>query len=267
MNQQEEADSNAKILSDDEIDALLDNVEKDGKEIPLPESAERIANFIKLLQEVSTDTDHIPTEFAHVLTLIAIHLERGLPHIVSALPESIVATATEMNDKLIADVDPFAPITSILPELESALQSGKLQEIGAGLLVKLIDSLAISGKIYDVLKEAMQPAFYQIIQKNRFLIEDIVLLDDRAIQLLLQRIELIDLVYALKGLDEQVVEKVLRNMPKEASVRLQEEMEFMGPVRLSDVQAKQTSICEQILEMEKEGVISIARAGDEEVLV
>ena len=100
-----------------------------------------------------------------------------------------------------------------------------------------------------------------------FVFEDIVLLDDRSIQKVLREVDTQDLAKALKGVDAEVQEKIYRNMSKRASSLLREDMDFMGPIRLRDVEESQQKIVKIIRKLEESGDIIVARAGEEELVV
>lgn len=260
-------DASKNVLSQNEVDLLLNAVSEAPGDEPLPDSAIKIVKFITILIELSTDVNNFPARVARALALIAVHLERGIPRILSVLPVSIIESVTNMSNSLAKTItDPLNPIVSILPELEAALEQGELPETGPALLVELIDSLAEREEIYELLEES-EPELYVLIYNNRFLFEDIVLLDDQAIQLVLERVEKNDLAMALKSVDTEVQERIFNNMPKCEVALFREDMENMGAVRLNDVEAKQAIICGQVLDMEREGVIYIARGGEEELVV
>ena len=101
-----------------------------------------------------------------------------------------------------------------------------------------------------------------------FVFDDLVLLDDRSIQRLLKEIETKDLSVALKAASDEVKDKIFRNVSERVSVMIQEEMEFMGPTRLSDVEAAQGSIVETVRRLEEEGQVIISgRGGKEDIIV
>ena len=100
-----------------------------------------------------------------------------------------------------------------------------------------------------------------------FVFEDVILLDDRAIQQVLKSVESKDLSLALKGSSEDVSEKVFKNMSKRAADMLREDMEFAGPVRVKDVQEAQQRIVNVIRKLEETGEIVIARGGEDEMIV
>ena len=97
-----------------------------------------------------------------------------------------------------------------------------------------------------------------------FVFEDVVLLDDRSIQKVLREVDGQEIAKALKGVDSEVQEKIYKNMSKRAATMLKEDMEFMGPVRIKDVEEAQQKIVSIIRHLEETGEIIISRGeGDE----
>lgn len=92
-----------------------------------------------------------------------------------------------------------------------------------------------------------------------FVFEDIVSLDDRAIQTLLRRVEMKQLTLAMKGVRPDVRDAILRNMSERAALTLQEELELLGPVRIRDVEAAQSEVVRVVRQLEDEGTIIISR--------
>ncbi|MDD3840432.1 MAG: flagellar motor switch protein FliG [Clostridia bacterium] len=105
------------------------------------------------------------------------------------------------------------------------------------------------------------------IKKRMFIFEDIVLLDNRSIQRFLREIDNSDLAVALKGSSEEVKEAIFSNMSKRLTEMIKEDMEFMGPVRLSDVEESQQKIVNVIRSLEEAGEIIISRGGGDEIIV
>ena len=96
--------------------------------------------------------------------------------------------------------------------------------------------------------------------------KDIIHIDDRSVQQVLREVDTKELSLALKGVSEEVANKVFRNMSKRAASMLQEEMEFMGPVRLKDVESSQQRVVNIIRMLEDQGDIIISKAGEEELI-
>ena len=99
-----------------------------------------------------------------------------------------------------------------------------------------------------------------------FVFEDVLQLDDRAIQSILKEVDSKDLATALKGVKSEVQDKIYKNMSERAVNMLKEDMEFMGPVKMRTVEEAQQKIVASIRRLEESGEIEIGR-DEEEVLV
>ncbi|KPV44378.1 flagellar motor switch protein FliG [Alicyclobacillus ferrooxydans] len=106
------------------------------------------------------------------------------------------------------------------------------------------------------------PELADEIKKKLFVFEDIAMLDSRALQRVIRDVETKDMQLALKGSSEEVKTLIFANMSKRMADTIQEEMEFMGAVRLQDVEDAQQSIVAVIRRLEDEGEIVIARGGE-----
>jgi hypothetical protein len=106
----------------------------------------------------------------------------------------------------------------------------------------------------------------EILLCQSFVFEDIILLDDRAIQKVLREIDMESLALAMKGVDPEVQEKITRNMSRRAAEMLREDMEYMGPVPRKDSLEKQDEVVRIILALEEAGEIVIPRSADDEVV-
>ena len=115
--------------------------------------------------------------------------------------------------------------------------------------------------------EIEEPELADEIRKKMFVFEDILLLDDRAIQRVLRDVDNNDLALALKGANEQVQNAIFNNLSKRLAVMIKEDMEFMGPVRMKDVEEAQQKIVNIIRRLEDSGDIVISRGGGDEIIV
>jgi flagellar motor switch protein FliG len=120
--------------------------------------------------------------------------------------------------------------------------------------------------ILDALEED-DPELAEAILKRMFVFEDIITLDDRAIQKVLREIDTRDLALALKTASEEVAGRIYKNMSKRAADMLKEDIEFMGPVRLRDIEEAQQKIVSTIRRLEEAGEIIISRGGEDEIVV
>jgi len=111
--------------------------------------------------------------------------------------------------------------------------------------------------------ETVSPELAEQVRAKMFIFEDITSLDDKAIQLVLRSVESTDLALALKGVSTAVREKIMRNLSTRAAENLGEEIELLGPKRLSEVEEAQAKVVAEIRALETSGQIVIMRGGDE----
>ena len=114
--------------------------------------------------------------------------------------------------------------------------------------------------------EVQNPELAEEIKRKMFVFEDIVMLDDRSLQMVLREIDQKDLALALKASSGEVGEKIYKNMSKRASEMLREEIEYMGPVRIRDVEGSQQKIVNVIRRLEESGEIIVSRGKGDEVI-
>ncbi|MFW5862650.1 MAG: flagellar motor switch protein FliG [Spirochaetota bacterium] len=222
-----------------------------------------------------TDPSHllnfIQGEHPQTIALILAYLDpqKGA-QILSGLNHQIQADVA----KRIAIMDRTSP--DVLREVERVLER-KLSTLasedytsagGIDAIVEVLNNVDRgTEKIIIEALEEEDPELAEEIKKRMFIFEDIVLLDDRSIQKVLREVDTQDLAKALKGVDAEVQEKIFRNMSKRAASLLREDMDFMGPIRLRDVEEAQQKIVNIIRKLEEAGDIIVARAGEEELVV
>ncbi len=133
-------------------------------------------------------------------------------------------------------------------------------------ILNLIDTTAEKNILQSL--EADDPDLAAEVKNMMFVFDDIILLDDRSVQRLLKDVETKDLSLALKAASDEVKKKIFGNVSERVATLIQEEMEFMGPTRLSDVEAAQGRIVDSVRRLEEEGQIIIAgRGGREDIIV
>lgn len=115
--------------------------------------------------------------------------------------------------------------------------------------------------------EIEEPELADEIRKKMFVFEDILLLDDRAIQRVLRDVDNNDLGIALKGANEDVQNAIFKNLSKRLSAMIKEDMEFMGPVRMKDVEEAQQKIVGIIRKLEDSAEIVVSRGGGDDIIV
>ena len=115
--------------------------------------------------------------------------------------------------------------------------------------------------------EIEEPELADEIRKKMFVFEDILLLDDRAIQRVLREVDNADLELALKSTTEEVQNVIFKNLSKRLAAMIKEDMEFMGPVRMKDVEEAQQKIVAVIRRLEESAEIVISRGGGDDIVV
>ena len=213
----------------------------------------------------------IQSEHPQTIALIIAYLAPDqAATILSALPpdrQADVARRIAMMDSTSPDV--IRDIERLLERKLSTVVSTDFTS--AGGVQSVVDILnRVDRTTEKTIMESMEiqdPEMAEEIKKRMFVFEDIVQLDDRAIQQILRDVDSKDLALALKGSNEEVGAKVQRNMSKRATDMLKEDMEYMGPVRLRDVEDAQQRIVNIIRKLEEAGEIVIARGGGDEVIV
>lgn len=174
----------------------------------------------------------------------------------------------------IADMDTTNPeiLSEIEKIVESKFSSVVVQDFSkAGGVESLANILNRADRSTErnviELLEIQSPELAEEVRELMFVFEDIVNLEDRAIQRILREVDTKDLAMSLKGTKEDVKEKVFKNMSERAQAMLRDEMEYMGPVRAREVQEIQTKIVGIIRTLEVAGEIIIARENNEDELI
>ena len=221
-----------------------------------------------------TDPAHllnfIQQEYPQTIALILAYLEPGKAAVIMQnLPEDMQAEVS----KRLATMDRTSP--DVLRDVERVLEK-KLSTLssedytaagGVEAIVEILNLVDRSSEksIIESLEED-DPDLAEEIKKRMFVFEDIVMLDNRAIQKVLRDVDQQELAKALKSVDTEVQDKIFGNMSKRAASMLKEDMEFMGPVRLKDVEESQQKIVSIIRRLEDSGDIVIARSGEDELV-
>ena len=213
----------------------------------------------------------IQDEHPQTIALILSYLSASqAAMILSGLPAERQADVA----KRIAVMDRTSP--DVIKEVEKVLES-KLSSLvnqdytiigGVDAVVEILNSVdrGTEKHIMETL-EIEEPELADEIRKKMFVFEDILLLDDRSIQRVLRDVENADLGVALKSANEEVKNVIFKNLSKRLAAMIQEDMEFMGPVRMKDVEEAQQKIVNIIRKLEDSGEIIISRGGGDEIVV
>ncbi|HOK00915.1 MAG TPA: flagellar motor switch protein FliG [Spirochaetota bacterium] len=222
-----------------------------------------------------TDPSHllnfIQGEHPQTIALILAYLDpQKAASILAELPHNVQAdVARRIAEMKRTSPDVLREVERVLERKLSTLASEDFTQAGGiDAVVEILNQVDRgTEKIIIEALEEEDPELAEEIKKRMFVFEDIVLLDDRSIQKVLREVDSQELAKALKGVDAEVQEKIFRNMSKRAAQLLREDMDFMGPIRLRDVEESQQKIVNIIRKLEDAGDIVIARAGEEELVV
>jgi flagellar motor switch protein FliG len=231
------------------------------------------AEGLEAITSLSADeiSELIKDEHPQTIAIILLHLKTPVASdVIANLPDEIksdvslrVVTLEKVNADMVDEVNEV--FKEILKNKKSSIAniSG-----GVGRLADILNQTdEISSElILSEIEETDAEMAAQIKQKM-FVFEDLVLVDDRGFQKLLRKIETVELATALKAASDEVKDKVFRNMSQRAGAMLQEEIEDLGPVRMTEVADAQLAITGIIQGMEVKGEIIISGRRGEEIIV
>lgn len=216
-------------------------------------------------------SNFIQNEHPQTIALILSHVENDkAAQILSSLSQDKQSEVA----KRIATMDRTYP--EIIKEVEAILED-KLSNIvtqdytkagGVQNIVDILNSVdrGTEKRIMESL-EMSEPELADEIKRRMFMFEDIINLDSTAIQRFIREVDNSELAVALKGTTQEVADLIFANMSKRMSEMIREDMEFMGPVRLRDVEESQQKIVNIIRKLEDQGEIIISRGGGDELIV
>ncbi len=245
-------------------------------------AAEVVGKVVQALQVLPFDfvkkTDpsqllsFIQDEHPQTIALILAHLNPNqAAAVLSGLPQELRAEVARRI--AIMDRTPPEVVREIERVLERKLSSAVVSQSfsavgGVKSLVEVLNWVdrTTEKTILENLSEN-SPELADEVKKLMFVFEDVVLLDDGSIQKVLREVDNKELALALKGVTEEVQNRIYKNMSERAASMLKEDMEFMGPVRLRNVEEAQQRIVGIIRRLEEAGEIVVARGGGEEIIV
>ena len=250
-----------KALGDDKAQSVLSRI--------TPASSERPIEILDWMDARSI-AELVQDEHPQIVALIVSYLDYGLASDVLGLLDINLQSEVITRIATLEMVDPEA-----LEELEKVMQ--RKFKANTSLRSSQVGGVKAAAKIMNFTKEAMEKRILndvkkvdkdlmQAIQDNMFTFENLGMSDDRSLQTLLRSVETEDLILSLKGADEVLREKLFGCMSTRAAANIQDEMEALGPIRLTEVQNAQKRIIAVARKMSDEGTIVLAgRGGDEMV--
>ena len=219
-------------------------------------------NLLTFIQDEHPQT--IALILAHVPSGKASEILVGLPEAKQIEVTSRIATMEQTNPEVIREVEEG------LEQRLSGVVSKSLQKVGGVESVAEILNLTDRSTEKHILEslETEDPDLVEQIRRLMFVFEDIILVNDKGIQSVLKEIDNDELSLSLKTASEELRDKIFRNMSDRAVDLVKEDMEYMGPVRITDVEAAQQRIVDVVRRLEDAGEIIIAgRGGEKEIIV
>ncbi len=220
--------------------------------------ASQVLNFIQ---------DEHPQTIAMILSYLSPNQASMIIGALAPEKQADVAKRIALMDRTSPDV--IKEVESVLERKLASLANQDYTIVGGvDAIVNILNTVDRSTEkhIMESL-EVEEPELADEIRKKMFVFEDILLLDDRAIQRVLRDVENSDLSIALKGSNDDVKGAIFRNMSKRLASMIEEDMEFMGPVRMKDVEEAQQKIVAVIRKLEDAAEIVISRGGGDEIVV
>lgn len=220
-----------------------------------------------------TDPKHllnfIRDEHPQTIALILSHLT---PDQAAIILESLPAETQVEISRRVAIIERFSPdiVREVELVLENKISSIVQEQTVVGGIQALVDVLNRVGRSAEkVILEGLErrdPELAEEVKRRMFVFEDIIILPDNYIQRVLKEIDSKELALAMRGANEEVNSRIYKNMSSRASDMLKEEIEYMGPVRLRDVEMAQHKIVTVIRKLDESGEIIISR-GEKDAII
>lgn len=220
--------------------------------------ASQILNFIQ---------DEHPQTIALILSYLSPTQAAGIISTLAPDKQTDVAKRIALMDRTSPDV--IKEVENILEQKLASLINQDYTIVGGiDSIVEVLNTVdrGTEKHIMENL-EIEEPELADEIRKKMFVFEDILMLDDRSIQRVLREVENSELAVALKSANEEVQNVIFNNMSTRLSAMIKEDMEYMGPVRMKDVEEAQQKIVNIIRKLEDSAEIVISRGGGDEIVV
>ena len=216
---------------------------------------------------VSVIADYVSGGYIDTLAKLLVYVgDAKAEETLGKLPEPVQASVREayekLSDKKLTDPEILSPAMRVLKDAQfygKTLCNEVAAELSSDNKNELINS---TEELFN-----QDPLISLSVEKHLLTFDIITKLDDRAVQKMLREVDQQELAKALKGADLEIQEKIFRNMSRRAATMLKEDMEFMGPVRVADINDSRDKIIKTILNLEANGDIVISSFGDETALV
>ncbi len=217
-----------------------------------------VANYLKNEhpQTVAVVLAHMdPRDSGPILALLPVELQGDVAHRMAVLD-----APNSESLKIVEDV--------IVNQVRGELNESRGRVGGKKQVAEVLNEIEkeVWQEILDEMRE-IDDEVANDVNNLMFVFEDIFLLNDKYIQEILKEIDSKELTLALKGATEEIQEKIFDNMSKRAALGIKEDMEYMGPIRLSEVEEAQKRIVEVVRNLEEAGTIVIGKGGKDAEMV
>lgn len=247
-------------LGDDAGGRLLEEIQAETSQLDVLEDVDS-RTLASILQK----------EHPQTIALVMSHTEIDkAAEIVALLPEELqlevvyrIARLDAVSSDILQEVE-----LALLNEIRGMTGMGSQVAGGVSLVADILNQVdkATENRILENIDD-MNPEMAEEIRELMFVFEDLLKIDDRGMQALLKEIENDVLVVSLKTANETIRDKIFRNISSRAAERIREDLDNLGPVRLSDVEKGQSEIVRIALKLEEEGRIQILRSGSDDAFV
>ncbi len=244
-----------KSLVREKAERIFKDIEENKREVPFNWSKEVNPAIL---------AGYLATEHPQTIAMILTHLPpETSSEILMALPAERkgdialrIAKLGQVSDEVVRDVD-----EALRSEIGN-IGSGSTKSGGVEALVEILNSVdkATEDAVMEKIEEE-QADMVDEIRKLMFVFEDLSSLDDRGMREVLKKVESSQLTLAMKTASEEMKKKILSNLSSRAAEMLLEDLEVMGPVKLSEVEAAQQAIVAAAKELEAEGTITLGKGG------
>lgn len=220
--------------------------------------------------EAQSVAELLRNEHPQIVAAILVHLEYDqTSQILKLLPDRM------RNEVLmrVATLDGIQPaalkdLNEVLSNVLSGSDRARKSQLGgvksAAEILNMMGS-SVETSVLDYIRES-DGDLAQKIMDNMFTFDDMIKLDDKAIQMVLKEVQSESLVISLKGATPELRERIFKNMSSRAAETLREDLETRGPVRVTDVEAEQKEMLKIVRRLVEEGEISLGGGSDDQFL-
>jgi flagellar motor switch protein FliG len=241
--------------------AILENVRQSINSVPFSFLQKAGAeNLLTFISEEHPQT--IALIMSHMPAAMSAEVLAGLPSNKQLEVVRRVATMEQTSPEVVSDIEKTLRTRMMSLFNQNTEKAGGIAAVAQ--ILNVTDRMTNKGILESLDQEDHDLA--DEIRRLMFVFDDLLKLDDKAIQSLLKEVDNSQWSVALKGASEEIKTRIMANLSQRAAEMLKEEMEYLGPVRLSDVEAMQSQIVDTVRRLEETGQIVVAGGGSEQLV-